>query len=144
MTNFQGSTDLDIVLITDFTNGPQNQFLSDLATEYLPNLNVGTTLCSYACSDHASWTNKNYPASFPFEATFNGSNRLIDTSNDKIEASGNNANHALKFAKLGLSYVGELAKGSIVTTNQIVLERISTATENRMFPFLDQIQVFGT
>lgn len=113
MTNFKGTAALDIVLITDFTNAAQNQFVTSLATTYLPNLSVGTSLCNYGCSDHASWTSKNYPASFPFEASFNNSNSAIHTSNDTISRSGNNANHAVKFTKLALAFVGELAKGSI-------------------------------
>ncbi|MCW5960390.1 MAG: M20/M25/M40 family metallo-hydrolase [Pyrinomonadaceae bacterium] len=113
MTNFKGTPDKDIVLITDFTNAAQNQFVMDLAAAYLPALSVGTSLCNYGCSDHASWTSKNYPSSFPFESSFNNSNSQIHTANDTISLSNNNADHALKFTKLALSFVGELAKGSI-------------------------------
>lgn len=116
MTNFKGSPTFDISLIGDFTNVPQNQFVSDLVAEYQPTLNVTTSLCNYACSDHASWTGQNYPASFPFEAKNGDHNNQIHTANDKLNLSGGNANHALKFTKLALSYVGELAKGEIVSS----------------------------
>ena len=113
MTNFKGSPTLDIVLIQDFTNAAQNTFVQSLVTAYQPTLTTGTASCGYACSDHASWTNRSYPASFPFEATLATDNPTIHTANDTISQSGNNANHALKFTRLALSYVGELAKGAI-------------------------------
>lgn len=111
MTNYRGSQGYDIVMITDFTNAAQNQFLRDLISAYQPGLTVGNSACGYACSDHASWTNRNYVASFPFEAPFNDDNPWIHTANDTISQSNNNANHAFRFTRLGLSYVAELAKG---------------------------------
>jgi leucyl aminopeptidase len=117
MTNFKGTPALDIVLITDRTNAAQNQFITNLITTYQPALNVGNSTCGYGCSDHASWTTRNYAASFPFESAFNNSNSAIHTVNDKISISNNNADHALKFAKLALSYIGELAKGEILTSS---------------------------
>jgi bacterial leucyl aminopeptidase len=111
MTNYRGSMGYDIVMITDFTNAAQNQFVRELITAYQPGLFVGNSACGYACSDHASWHNRSYPASFPFEAPFNDDNPWIHTANDTIAQSNNNANHALRFTKLGLSYVAELAKG---------------------------------
>jgi leucyl aminopeptidase len=103
MTNYQGASS-DITMITDYTNAAQNKFVKDLAAYYLPSLNVNEDRCGYACSDHASWTNKGYVASFPFEAPMGQDNPYIHTGNDTISKSGNNANHALKFAKLALAY----------------------------------------
>ncbi|MFN0278365.1 MAG: M20/M25/M40 family metallo-hydrolase [Pyrinomonadaceae bacterium] len=113
MTNYRGSQGYDMVMITDYTNAAQNQFLRDLITAYQPTLNVGNSSCGYACSDHASWTNRAYPASFPFEAPIGNDNSAIHTSSDTIARSNNNADHALRFSKLGLAYVAELAKGCI-------------------------------
>ena len=113
MTNYRGTQGFDIVLINDFTNAAQNQFLRDLLTAYQPTLVVNSSPCGYACSDHASWFNRSYPASFPFEAPIGNDNPWIHTASDTISRSGNNADHALKFTKLGLSYVAELAKGCI-------------------------------
>ncbi len=114
MTNYKGTLGYDIVIFTDYTNAAQNQFVRDLITEYQPGLNVGTSACGYGCSDHASWHNKNYPTSMPFEATINDDNSAIHTANDTIARSNNNANHAMRFTKLALSFVGELAKGCLV------------------------------
>ena len=115
MTNYKGVLGNDIVIFQDYTNAAQNQFVRDLITTYQPTLVIGTSSCGYACSDHASWYNKSYPASFTFESTFNDDNTAIHTANDTIAVSGNNANHALKFTKLSISFVGELAKGAIVS-----------------------------
>ncbi|WP_374565761.1 M20/M25/M40 family metallo-hydrolase [Ideonella sp.] len=107
MTNYQGAAS-DITMITDYTNSAQNTFVKNLAAHYLPELKVNEDRCGYACSDHASWTNKGYVASFPFEAPLANDNKNIHTSNDTISKSGDNANHALKFAKLALAYAVEL------------------------------------
>ncbi len=119
MTNYRSATSIyDIVLITDHTNAAQNQFIRDLITAYLPTFVVGNTLCNYSCSDHASWDNKQYAASFPFESLFGDDNPNIHTINDTLAQSGNSAVHAEKFTKVALAFIGELAKGSIVIVDQ--------------------------
>ena len=110
MTNFQGSTQ-DIWFITDFTNGPQNAFAMDLIDTYLPDLTYSTDTCGYPCSDHASWTFAGFPASMPFEARFGQHNSNLHSSNDTLAASGGDAEHAVKFARLAACFVAELAKG---------------------------------
>jgi len=62
MTAFKGSAQ-DLWLYTDYTNAAQNQFVANLAANYLPNLTVGYDACGYGCSDHASWHNAGYVAS---------------------------------------------------------------------------------
>ncbi|OUR93457.1 hypothetical protein A9Q84_18460 [Halobacteriovorax marinus] len=107
MTNFKGS-DLDIVMMTDYTNQQQNEFIGTLLDKYLPTVSWGYDRCGYGCSDHASWHGQGYPASMPFEAKKNDMNNNIHTSRDTIEQSRGGSNHAAKFAKLGLSFVVEL------------------------------------
>ncbi len=107
MTAYQGDA-TDLWLYTDFTNAAQNQFLANLAATYLPTLTVGYDRCGYGCSDHASWHNAGFIASFPFEASDTTYNRAIHTVNDTTATFGNQANHALKFAKLALAYAVEL------------------------------------
>src|SRR5215217_4111008 len=112
MTNFKGST-VDVALMTDFTNAAQNAFITSLATTYvMPASQITNSTCGYACSDHASWTNAGFAASIPFEALMGQHNNLIHTSGDTLAKSGNNANHALKFAKIAGAYMAELAKGT--------------------------------
>lgn len=112
MTNYR-SPSADIAMITDFTNAAQNQFVRDLASTYLPTLVVTNSTCGYACSDHASWNNRGYPASFPFEAPIGSDNPFIHSANDTLANSDVTGAHALKFSKLSAAYVLELAKGSL-------------------------------
>jgi bacterial leucyl aminopeptidase len=117
MTNFKGTPSADIVLYTDFTNAAQNTFLGQLNDTYL-GLPRTTSACGYGCSDHASWHNRGFVASFPFEAVFGQHNSTIHTQSDTLAQSGNNANQALKFSKLAAAYLAEIAKGGFSGGNQ--------------------------
>ena len=107
MTNYKGSKDVDISLISDYTNKDQNTFVGSLIDEYIK-VKWDYSPCNYACSDHASWTAYGIPASFPFEAKANERNRKIHTKSDTIEQSGSHAKHAAIFSKLGVAYVLEM------------------------------------
>jgi leucyl aminopeptidase len=109
MTNFDGSA-FDIVLITDNVSATQTDFLATLAARYIPQFPLSRDRCGYACSDHASWTRAGYPAVLPFEATLTTDNPNIHTARDTLSVSGNNANHAAKFAKLAIAYAVEMAQ----------------------------------
>jgi len=108
MTNFKGSDEFDIVMMTDFTNADQNEFLGKIIDEYLEGLNWGYDKCGYGCSDHASWHSNGFPASMPFEARMKEMNKKIHTANDTIEISRGTASHAAKFSKLAVAFVVEL------------------------------------
>jgi len=111
MTNYQGS-DKDIWLMKDFTSAAQNTFLTQLIDTYV-GATWGLDACGYACSDHASWYRAGVPASMPFESRMRQRNRSIHTRDDTLERSGNNAAHALKFARLGAAFAIELGKGEL-------------------------------
>lgn len=111
MTNYQGSTQ-DIWLMQDYTNAAQNTFVENLIDTYT-GATRSTSSCGYGCSDHASWHNRGFATSMPFESHMNDYNPHIHTANDTLANSGGNATHALKFAKLGASYMIELAKGGL-------------------------------
>ncbi len=115
MTNYKGSTP-DIVFMTDRTDAAQNAFLGDLVDTYLRDLTRSTSQCGYGCSDHASWNSRGYAASIPFEALMSQYNPYIHTAQDTLAQSGNNANHAVKFARLTAAYLAELAKGELGPT----------------------------
>jgi leucyl aminopeptidase len=108
MTNYQGS-DRDIWVIQDHTSAAQNEFLIRLIDAYV-GATWGLAVCGYACSDHASWNRAGIPASMPFESRSDQRNRKIHTAKDTLETSGNNAAHAVKFARLAAAYAIELAK----------------------------------
>jgi leucyl aminopeptidase len=111
MTNYKGSSTVDVALVTDYTNAAQNTFLRNLITTYVKIPQTNTT-CGYGCSDHAAWHNLGYAASIPFEATLSTSNPYIHTSSDTLARSSGTATHALKFSKIAAAYVAELAKGT--------------------------------
>jgi bacterial leucyl aminopeptidase len=124
MTGFKGSVK-DIYLMQDFTNAAQNTFVQNLITTYGGGATFGTDSCGYGCSDHASWHNRGFPASMPFESTLAGDNKNIHTPNDTLANMGGNANQSLKFARLGAAYVGELAKGTLGGTPGNTLPTVS-------------------
>ena len=108
MTLRKGTLDKDIVMMADFTNQAQNEFLGRLIDEYVK-VSWGYSRCGYGCSDHASWTAAGFPASMPFESTMEDINPSIHTAKDTVESAGGDAMHATKFAKLAIAFVAELA-----------------------------------
>lgn len=114
MTAYKGSTQ-DVYLATDyFIDNTLNLFLIELMEEYNTignhQFSYGTTRCNYGCSDHYSWAMNNYPAAFPFEASFNDSNHLIHTTQDTYTNLGATPSHAAKFTKLAIEFLVEAAK----------------------------------
>lgn len=108
MTLYKGTSDKDIVMMADYTNSAQNEFIGRLIDEYVQ-VPWGYSRCGYGCSDHASWTAAGYPASIPFEANMKDSNKKIHTAQDTLQTAGGDAKHAYKFAKLATAFVVELA-----------------------------------
>ncbi|MFI5390990.1 MAG: M20/M25/M40 family metallo-hydrolase [Bacteriovoracales bacterium] len=108
MTNFPGSEG-KLFLISDYTNSNQNAFVGKLIDKYIQ-IPWEFGKCGYACSDHASWTNSGFIASFPFEASMRDYNPDIHTERDTLDKSKDSASFALNFAKLGIAYLVELDK----------------------------------
>jgi leucyl aminopeptidase len=108
MTLFRGTKSKDIVLMKDFSDKKQNNFLGKLMDKYLQ-VEWGYSKCGYGCSDHASWTNSGFPAGFAAESRMDDMNPHIHTEKDTLEKSGGTAQHALNYARLSLSYLVELA-----------------------------------
>ncbi len=106
MTGFFGSIN-DIALIGDFTNNDLSAFLGQLIDTYLTDLSWSTAFCGYACSDHAAWHNRGYPAAFSFEANFGEHNSTIHSTSDTVATLGNSAAHAFKFARLASAFMVE-------------------------------------
>jgi len=107
MTNYKGSQG-DIYVMTGGTNAEQDNFLVELAKEYLPELQTAKTGGCYGCSDHASWSERGYRASFLAEAEMRNFNRNIHTARDTIQNSDPTGEHAVKYAKLALVFAAEL------------------------------------
>lgn len=122
MTNYKGSSK-DVYISTDsYNSNDLNLFLIELMEHYNKTgahaFTYGNTICNYGCSDHFSWAQNGFDAAFPFEASFSQSNPYIHTSGDTLSRSNNTATHAAKFAKLGLEFIIETAKGSVLATSE--------------------------
>jgi PKD repeat protein len=120
MTNYQtGSTEMRIV--SDYSNADMKTFLANLFDTYLAPTGIqrGTYTCGYGCSDHASWTSAGYPAAIMFEGGDNSGNYNpnIHGTGDTLANMGNTAAPSANFAKLGLAFMGELAKTAGGDTN---------------------------
>lgn len=115
MTNFNGSS-FDVGLISDpqYTSSELNLFWVELMEHYNSSgahqITYGTSACGYGCSDHVSWNERGYMASFPFESAFDDANPNVHTTNDSFAAMNNDASHSVKFVKLALEFVIEIAK----------------------------------
>lgn len=111
MTNYRRRGAPALGLLDSDINEEQNKFFTNLYKTYLNHLGkLGANHCDYKCSDHASWTDAGYAASFVSEAPFFGG---LHTTKDTLKSQGGHAKVAVNFTKMGLAYLGELAKGSI-------------------------------
>ncbi|TDR44977.1 leucyl aminopeptidase [Tahibacter aquaticus] len=110
MTNYTNGNQ-QIQVMTDFADATLVQFYRELFATYVASASISLVdgTCGYGCSDHAAWTQYNYPAALVIEKPF--FNR-IHSINDTLANMGGNASHSLHFAKLGLAFLGEVAKTS--------------------------------
>lgn len=106
MTGYNG-TQGKIVFMTDFVSPELTKFSGKLVDTYVK-APWATDRCGYACSDHASWTKAGYPSIMPFESSMSDSNRAIHSVKDTIDRL--DFDHALIYAKLGLSFAAELSR----------------------------------
>lgn len=139
MTNYKGSA-RDIYLTTDpYNSNDLNLFLIELMEHYNKTgthaFTYGNTICNYGCSDHFSWADNGYDAAFPFEASFSQYNPSIHTANDKLSNMGNNANHAAKFAKLGLEFIIETAKGSVLAVSDVANNSVNIFVKDKFLNY---------
>ncbi|HYO65849.1 MAG TPA: M20/M25/M40 family metallo-hydrolase [Archangium sp.] len=111
MTNYKGSS-YDFGMVQDNTNATLNSFTTSLISTYQPGLTWTNITCGYGCSDHAAWNSAGYPATMPFEATMSTDNPQVHTAGDTLTYMGGTAANSVKFAKLAVSFMGELAKGA--------------------------------
>jgi len=115
MTNYKAGAVDDMQLISDYSNADLKSFVATLFDTYLAPSGLTRTsyTCGYGCSDHASWTTAGYPAAMMFEAGDPGGHfPYIHTSGDTLANMGESAEHSVKFAKLGLAFLGELGKSA--------------------------------
>jgi leucyl aminopeptidase len=109
MTDYRGSSPYHMQLISDYSNGPLQQFLRDLFDGYLKPMGMvrGVYTCGYGCSDHASWTANGFPSAMMYEG---GDYPYLHTTADDLPHLGNTATPAVALTQLGLAFLGELGK----------------------------------
>ncbi|KAL1747618.1 hypothetical protein HDZ31DRAFT_31540 [Schizophyllum fasciatum] len=96
-------------LEADYIDEGLNDFLKSLIDEYAGIPWAMDTPCGYACSDHASWHDAGFPASFPYEAVTGDDDPNVHSADDTVDIEGFSWSHSLEFAKLGVAYIYELA-----------------------------------
>lgn len=158
MTNYKGSTfDIGLNNDTQYISTELNLFIIDLIEHYNSTgehaITYGMTQCGYACSDHVSWTENGYLASFPMEAAFEDSNPFIHTTGDTYANMGSTAVHSTKFVKLALEFAIEIAKiESLASTHDVEVSDLFSAVNDRNLIYqwnspstkLESITVFDT
>jgi leucyl aminopeptidase len=138
MTNYKGSTNDVYISADNYTSPSLNGFLYDLMDHYnnsgTHQFSYGTTSCNYGCSDHYSWAQYGYNASFPFESIFGQHNPYIHSSQDTYSVTGN-SEHAAKFVKLGLEFIIEAAKSHTLSTNDQLQDNFKMLIKDRQLVY---------
>ncbi|MEZ4872968.1 MAG: M20/M25/M40 family metallo-hydrolase [Bdellovibrionales bacterium] len=111
MTLYPGDGERKFGNTSDFTSPWLRQIISDLNSLYVNGVELESA-CGYGCSDHASWYRQGYPAAFPMESTFNGSNKKIHTTDDIISSSSS-FDHAAMFGELAVAFAIELGDNDL-------------------------------
>jgi len=98
----------EVGVIVDFTDADLTELNKQLVDKYL-DIPFVETKCGYACSDHASWAKAGYPSVFTIESTFRNINKLVHSTNDRLDASDEfSFTHMLEFSKLAVAFAVEL------------------------------------
>jgi leucyl aminopeptidase len=128
MTNYHANGKPTIEFITDHNSQPLMNFVQQLFDTYVgPSTGYGYTrgasACGYGCSDHASWKQYGFPSMMLSEGGgLSFMSPCYHKVNDSLEACYNNsAIHSLPFARLGLAFLAETAKGAMDPT---LLDRV--------------------
>lgn len=123
MTNYRTTASYELRIVTDYSNSALQLYFQQLFDTYLAPMGMtrSSLSCGYACSDHASWTNRGFPAGMLFEAgeelQYPGDWAdfpYIHTANDTLANMGDSAQHSVPFAQFGLAFIGELGKTTVV------------------------------
>ncbi|ANB18813.1 M20/M25/M40 family metallo-hydrolase [Dokdonella koreensis] len=135
MTNYKAGPVADMKIISDYSNAALKTFLAELFDTYLAPLGLtrGSYACNYGCSDHASWTSAGFPAVMMAEP---GDTQApffprLHTTGDTLANMGDSAVNSAKFARLGLAFVGELAKTAAPENDTIFGDDFDTAPTGR-------------
>lgn len=112
MTNYNPALQPYMAIVTDYTDDALNDFAKLLIDTYV-GIPWKTSQCGYACSDHASWTERGFAAHHVHETTVEESNDKLHTAQDTLAVSDGKADHSSYFARYAAAFMVELAKGSV-------------------------------
>ena len=118
LTNYRGSPDLDLVMMSNGTSSKQNKFLEEIIGIYLPEITWEYEDQCDGCSDHASWHEAGFRVSMLTEARYDEITPELHKSTDTFEASGGTAEHSVTFAKLGLAFTVEIDRFGLCRYDQ--------------------------
>ena len=103
----------DMYISSDYSNMDLAQFLRLLLNHYQPDITHDFQECGYPCSDHASWYAYGYPASMAGEEDGKQKNSTMNPYYHSSKDNYADGNIMSSYAKLGLAFVAEVAKGYI-------------------------------
>jgi leucyl aminopeptidase len=122
MTNYNPAPQPYMSIVTDYTDDKLDDFAKLLIDAYV-GIPWRTSQCGYACSDHASWTERGFAAHHVHETTVEESNDKLHTAQDTLAVSGGKADHSLYFARYAAAFMVELAKGSVPPPPECAADR---------------------
>jgi leucyl aminopeptidase len=122
MTNYNPALQPYMAIVTDYTDDALNDFAKLLIDSYV-GIPWKTSQCGYACSDHASWTERGFAAHHVHETTVEESNDTLHTAQDTLAVSDGKAEHSSYFARYAAAFMVELAKGSVPPPPECAAER---------------------
>lgn len=137
MTAYRAPGDsLSVDFVTNDTDTGLNNFAMDVYTAYVPGLAVNIAFLSGGTSDHKSFFNHGFPATFPFE-DLGAYSPFIHTPNDTSGTSANDFNLARMITEGALATVAELARPLAMTMSHIALGD----TQNEAGPYTAVVDV---
>lgn len=93
----------EIYLEKDYSSTKLNGFITEVATSYLPSVNIVYTSCGYPCSDHSSWYQERFPVVYPTASNASKYNSRIHTDRDTEDTI--DYTYAVQVTRLSLAYV---------------------------------------
>jgi MYXO-CTERM domain-containing protein len=122
MTNYNPALQPYMAIVTDYTDDALNDFAKLLIDTYV-GIPWKTSQCGYACSDHASWSERGFAAHHVHETTVEESNDKLHTAQDTLAVSDGKADHSAYFARYAAAFMVEIAKGSVPPPPECAAER---------------------
>lgn len=112
MTNVNPAPEPYMGIVTDYATPALSELAKQLIDSYV-HIPWKTTKCGYACSDHASWFERDFPVHHVHETTSEESNDQIHTERDTLALTQGHADHSLHFARYAAAFMAEVAKGTL-------------------------------